>query len=92
MDNTNKEYRNAWRQAIFVGPLAFANHVVLGSPDLDRHFEGPGPIDDRGVIYGLRRTPRAELGLSAAAAKSELSRARKHFSGHCSAHRNSVFK
>jgi hypothetical protein len=69
----DNEYCSAWRQAIFVGPLAFANRVVLGSLDLDRHLEGLGPIDDRGVIDGLRPTSRAELGLLAAAAKSELS-------------------
>jgi hypothetical protein len=86
------EYRSAWRQAIFVGPLAFANRVVLGKVDLERHFEGPWPVGDRGVIDDLRRTSRAELGLSAAAAKSKLSRVRKHFYGHCSAHLIVVLK
>jgi hypothetical protein len=80
----HRKYRSAWRQAIFVGPLAFANRVVLGKVDLERYLEGPWAMGDRGVIDDLRRTSQAELGLSTGAAKSELSRTRKHFSGRCS--------
>jgi hypothetical protein len=60
----DNEYRSARRQAIFVvGPPAFANRIVLVSLDLD----APGPIGDRGVIVGPRRTSRAKLGLYTAA-------------------------